>query len=487
MYVKKFEADTLDEALKAVKQELGPDAIILKTLTNKGIKGAFKKKKIEITAAISHKSYEKKSHVDKVLNPEQKNQFYTNRSEKISEAIDDYSQRKATVKTAQPVTAAGYGQMGLNKMVNTLSQSSSDFKDFTQKASKKIKHSLDDFLNQEEVQSQDVWDEPTIHEDDFRQAMSREVVTETPVAIGMNKAEREIINELKSEIKTQQNKITVLEQKLFELVGQLPSLVPTQKEASGLHQLKTTLKTLEVDQTFIMAVIKKAISQLTKEELEDAETVFEFALHEMARTIHVDQALFSKMDEGKPVITAIVSEAASGQTSMCMKIAVLKKDVVIIQYAAEGEHEGGEFTAKVFGIKLEKAKNLSELLNGIRKATEANLSVILDLRLMSKNGDEAKKVIDTLSRSFQNLEVLLNLSAIHSEMYNRKIVARYKDLSDGIIISHIDLCMNFGAIFNLHRGSEKLPLKFFGTGTIVPDDIEAASSERIMAGLFQLG
>ena len=41
MYVRKFEADSLDEALKTIKRDLGPDAIILKTVTNKGLKGAF--------------------------------------------------------------------------------------------------------------------------------------------------------------------------------------------------------------------------------------------------------------------------------------------------------------------------------------------------------------------------------------------------------------------------------------------------------------
>lgn len=45
MYVRKFEADTIEEALKDIKHELGPDAVILKTITNKGLKGAFKKRK----------------------------------------------------------------------------------------------------------------------------------------------------------------------------------------------------------------------------------------------------------------------------------------------------------------------------------------------------------------------------------------------------------------------------------------------------------
>ena len=93
MHVRKFEADTLDEALRNIKNELGPDAIILKTITNKGIKGVLsKKKKIEITAAISQKSYQKKAQVDKVLNEKQKKNFYSDKASHISNMIDEYSQ-----------------------------------------------------------------------------------------------------------------------------------------------------------------------------------------------------------------------------------------------------------------------------------------------------------------------------------------------------------------------------------------------------------
>jgi flagellar biosynthesis GTPase FlhF len=109
----------------------------------------------------------------------------------------------------------------------------------------------------------------------------------------------------------------------------------------------------------------------------------------------------------------------------------------------------------------------------------------VDVRLNSKYSDETKKFIETLKRGFQQVEVLGTLSAIHSELYNRKIIARYKDIVDGVIISHVDLCMNFGAIYNVHKAHNKLPLKFYGTGPVVPDDIEGATAERLMAGLFQ--
>jgi flagellar biosynthesis GTPase FlhF len=81
--------------------------------------------------------------------------------------------------------------------------------------------------------------------------------------------------------------------------------------------------------------------------------------------------------------------------------------------------------------------------------------------------------------------VLITISAIHAELYNRKILSRYKELADGLIISHVDLCLNFGALYNVHRAHSKVPLKFFGTGPVVPDDVESATAERIMAGLFQ--
>ena len=140
MFVKKFEADTLEEALKAVKFELGPDAIILKTITNSGLKGAFKKKRIEITAAISERSFEKKAKVDKVLNNDQKEALYQKSASSIKETITKYNGSQ----NAGP--NAGYGSIGLNKVVNTLAKGTASLADVTNKTSSMIKNSLDDFL-----------------------------------------------------------------------------------------------------------------------------------------------------------------------------------------------------------------------------------------------------------------------------------------------------------------------------------------------------
>lgn len=506
MFVKKFEADTLEEALKAVKFELGPDAIILKTITNNGLKGAFKKKRIEITAAISHSNYEKKAKVDKVLNDDQKEAFYQKPASAIRESIDQYHGSK---------DGAGYGNLGLNRAVNTLAKGTASIADFTSKTSNLIKNSLDDFLTDEEdgesfSDSADERPAPPVYEKPQRKAaptqrgkyseppVSSDYDSEDTVELSARRAapvreqvsssgsvSREAYNELRQEIRTQQHKIELLEQKIHELSQNYQYNQKHMNEAKGIFQLRTTLKTLDIDESHILDLIKKANYELSKEDLENPDVIFEFALRDMAGSITTDIPLFARV-ENDPVLTVLVSEAASGQSTMGMKIAVLKKDVVYIQYSQDGQNNPStDFAAQVFGIRVEKVQNFSELVGLSRKAVEAGKSVLVDVRLNGKHSDETRKFVETLRRGFHHVEVLSTLSAIHSELYNRKILARYKDIIDGVIISHVDLCMNFGALFNVHKSHNKLPLKFFGTGPVVPDDIEGATAERLMAGLFQ--
>ena len=512
MFVKKFEADTLEEALKAVKFELGPDAIILKTITNSGLKGAFKKKRIEITAAISERSFEKKAKVDKVLNNDQKEALYQKSASSIKETITKYN---GPQNGAQ---AAGYGSIGLNKVVNTLAKGTASLADVTNKTSSMIKNSLDDFLTDGEdsgFDSDSYDDEPKVYARPSNHGKYSEPPQNNPLPkarpvqprqeaeervevsvrrdqapqaapVASSAVSREAYNEMRQEMRTQQHKIELLEQKILELSQNYQFNQKHLNEAKGVFQLRTTLKTLDVDESHILDLIKKANYELSKEDLDNPDILFEFALKEMAGSINTGIPLFAKVDNGDPVITVLVSEAASGQSTMGMKIAVLKKDVVVVQYSQDALNNAStDFAAQVFGIKVEKVQTFSEVVGLCRKATEAGKSVLVDVRLNSKFTDETKKFVETLKRGFQHVEVLGTLSAIHSELYNRKIIARYKDVVDGVIISHVDLCMNFGALFNVHKAHNKLPLKFFGTGPVVPDDIEGATAERLMAGLFQ--
>ena len=479
MFVRKFEAETLDEALQSVKRELGPDAIILKTVTNKGLAGAFKKSRIEITAAISEGSYAKKAKVDNVLSSEQQESFYRSPAKEINEQYNSY-------EASQPQAARGYGNMGLNKVVNTVS-----------KASQKIQNSLDDFLTTPEEKSDNL-------EHDFSEFLDQEEVspvgslaTKKSESLSSNhhenmiqdKTEQEAKSaEMKQQMKSQSHQIELLEKKLYEISEKLSEAPETRREARNLASLRNTLSSLGLADSLIVKVIKKASFEMNNEELEDADLIYDFALREINSMIQVAMPLFSqsKMSD-KNVVTALVSDGADGQASMAIKLAVLQENVKVIKFRANTtEQKNHDFTHKIFNLDVSVVSTLSHLMSEARKAIAADQSIILDLKMSFTEADETKKFLEIIRRSFDNVEILTTVSAINSEVYNRKIVSKFNPFSNGVIISYVDQCLNFGSLVNINQEFSEKPFVFYGTGMTVPDDIEAATSERILSGMFNL-
>jgi flagellar biosynthesis GTPase FlhF len=489
MYVRKFEADTIEEALKDIKRELGPDAVILKTITNKGLKGAFKKNKIEITAAISEKSYVKKAQVDQVLNKNQKDEFYNGSASYIANMIDQHDQiKEKKSQSSQPKINSGYGSIGLNKTVSS-----------TKNIASNLKNGLDEFLSLGERE------EARSNEFDFDEEMNSMPAPRTqprqqaPQKIMANAPKEESRAEVTTHemraaknanddmFEKQKNKIDNLEKKLYELSKNFERI--HKKEPIGVYQLRTTLRSLDINEIYIQELIKKGLFELTESDVENADIVFEFALREMMNTIQTDMPLFSSTDASKtPVVTVFLSEASSGQTAMVQKIAAMKKDSVIIRNSNSlvGGNQKASFTEKIFDLNIVKTSTIAEMVSECRKALENGKSVFIDYKCSEAESNETKKFIDGLRRAFPKVEVLITLCAIHTELYNRKVLGTYRRLSDGIVVSHLDACLNFGALFNISWDIKDLPFKFYGTGEVVPDDLESATSERLMAGIFKL-
>lgn len=481
MYVRKFEADTLDEALKDIKRELGPDAIILKTITNSGLKGAFKKKKIEITAAISEKNYVRKAKVDSVLNEDQKGEFYNSSSSYISNMIDKMDEGSQRKNLNTPAAKTGYGDMGLNRQVSS-----------TKNIVEKVKSNLDDFLSLGEQDERNSSRKMSAFSDEelYERPMTKSSPATSPSVASYqeNTVQRNpsaISHETEKELEVRSAKIEELEKRLFELTRQVEKI--QRPEPIGVYQLRNTLRSLNINESYIQRIVKKALFELSTDEAQNAEVVFEFALREMMGQIRCEMPLFSSVDNKNPVITVLISDSTSGQSSMALKIGALKSDSVIIKYVPTIQLEQkASFAEKMFKLNVVKAKTLAEIVGEARKAAEAGKAVFIDYKCVEAEINETKKFIDGLRRSFAKVEVLITLSAIHSELYNRKVISTYRRLSDGLVVSQLDECLNFGALFNIADDVNDLPFKFFGTGTVIPEDLETATAERIMAGIFKL-
>jgi flagellar biosynthesis GTPase FlhF len=466
MYVRKFEADTLNEALQNIKKELGPDAIILKTVTNKGIKGTFKKKKIEITAAISEKNYTKKIKVDHVLSDDQKDTLYNTSSSYISNMIDDYSTNDT--KNYEKSTTNIYSNGYINTTDNTHKISHTEIDNRASGANTTRGSDLDSFLSMDET-----YDQNAIVSDEPR-----------PIKEENNRVKGNISDSISDELLNEYSKkVSSLEKKLHELsttVGNLNKLEP-----KGIIQLTTTLKGMGIDNFYIQKLLRKISYDLPPSELEKSETVFEYALQEMLGEVYVSPALFSSEEGEDGSLTFLMSSNSCGQTSMALKLSALRPDSLIIEFDQKKLGIKKTFAEEIFNIERIKVENISELVSECRKGLDKKRSIFIDYKCNTKE-DETKQIVEGLQRSFKNVEVLLSLSAIHSEIYNKNMINTYGKLADGLLIGYLDQCLSFGSIFNLFGGEFKRPCKFYGTGPVIPDDIEAATAERILAGIFHL-
>lgn len=478
MHVRKFEADTIEQALKDIKRELGPDAVILKTITNSGLKGAFKKNKIEITAAISEKNYGKKAQVDSVMSNNQKDEFYGGSASYIANMIDKHDQSRQAPRQEQFQDKKGYGAAGLNRAVNSTKNMASQVKSG-------IKSGLDDFLNQHDGPLERDFnfdDEIEVTREPAREMIRPTTKAQAQTIQSAPQSSRTISDDV---LENQKNKINELEKRLFELTRNVERI--HKKEPIGIYQLRTTLRSLDVSEVYIQQLIKKGLFELTESDVENADIVFEFALREMMGTVQTAMPLFSSIDEKKtPVITVFLSEASCGQTSMIQKIAAMKQDAVVIKNGNSINEQKNGFAEKIFNLNIVKTSSIAEIVSECRKSLEAGKSVFIDYKCNEVEKNETKKFIDGLKRAFSKVEVLITLSAIQTELYNRKVLGTYRKISDGIVVSHLDACLNFGSLFNIASDTKELPYKFFGTGEIVPDDLEAATAERLLAGIFKL-
>lgn len=472
MHVRKFNGDTLEETLSQIKSELGPDAIILKTVTNKGLKGAFKKNRIEITAAISEKNYVKKANVDQVLSNDQQETFYKGNASYISNMIDNHSDSSDRVK-------GNYGNIALNKTVqkvNLAEKQASPLDAFLSTPSAPSKK------NKTQVREPEI----PIQEIDVRKAapekkISMEEFMDHDISVAESRNSQSVDYSLIEE--KFGLKIDELEKKIFDLTNQISQV--GNQEFVGVRQLRSVLKSLDIDDSFIQHAILEVSRELPTENLENSDTVFEYVLKIMADAINTDLPLFSKTDvEELPIVTVLISESSVGQTTTMLKLGSLLEDSSLISYSEKKKK--GHIAQELYSMDVKDVTNISEMVMECRKSVNEKKSVIIDYCNSSIEKNEIKKVIDGLRRSFENVEVLITLSSIHSEMYNMKVVNTLKPFADGMIFTHLDLCMNFGSLFNICSKLKNLPLKFFSTGEVVPDDLEGATKERILAGIFQL-
>ncbi len=514
MQVKKFEAPTMAEALKLIKAELGPEAIILTTKQNRKGFGLLSKASVEVTAAISEKALSKKKVTDRLLPQTQKEVFEKLPASAQAEVYDNFGdyvvnrkienvQRKnsTTFQSNIPVQQQPKIQVPIQ---NQSTQASDGY-------NRGSARSINPLIPQAPIQSTQInRNEPKRYVDIEDEEHSTNYSSNRPRldTSSMNQIERprQTVNVDGREV------LTARELALQEDVKKLKSMIEEIKtEQTALNDTKVAessstdlfeefqhLLRNGIDKRYASKLIKQVSFDLEGIDRNNHEKIYDTLAIEIMNQVKVDDPFdFNtknhNMEHGKnKAIVALVGPTGVGKTTTLAKLAshaILHKNlkvglINVDSYKVAAVDQMATY-AKILNVPFRQASNPVELDRALAEFKPLDL-ILIDTSGRSQKDAENLAQMHSLLKSIPQLKSMLIMSATTRDQELYDIVNRFKMFEpSGLIFSKLDESATFGCIYNVALKTN-LPLTYFTVGQRVPEDIELASRERLAALLLDL-
>lgn len=493
MQVKKFEAPTIQEALDTIKRELGPEAIILHTKQNKKGFGLMSKASVEVTAAVSDRSIQKKKVTESKL-PNQKREMLRSAPAKSqADAMDKHYDRLmgAVGKAKEQVSLSKRAAQAATRMASQLGSkvASSD------SAIKVIPTTPSKITARKYVEIPDQ-DEPTTAKaaPANPRANAPMVKSGSHTYIGSNgESVEDEMRQLKRmivEMKSAQEDV---------LNGSASQNIPRGTlQTPALQDAFEQLILNGVDKRFAIPLIRKVAFELGDEQAQSPDSVLDQLAGEVMKTTEVISPLNgiepkSKTGIEKPPVTlALVGPTGVGKTTTIAKIAseaILKRNLKVglinlDSYKVAAFDQLATY-AKILNIPFRAAATAEDLKVAIEDFKNLDV-VIIDTAGRSQKDTESLREMETLLHSIPQIQTQLVLSSTNRDTELYDMANRYSIFRpQGIILSKLDEASVFGSIYNISQKT-KLPLIYFTTGQRVPEDIEEATQERTVTLIMDL-
>jgi flagellar biosynthesis protein FlhF len=456
MRVKRYIVDTMPEAMKKIREELGKDAVILnqKEVRVGGFLGLFTQKKIEVVAAVD-------ANVQQVKPRPQQTPVAT---------APVRTQSTATSQPAGvPLNVAGANAAyGINTNVRTESATQ------TQQAVSPAESG-----------------KPAVAIANASVAVATEsekseTLADVVGAPEKQQSSKEFANEPKRTDDSVLSEIRQMKEMMLKLS------TSTREQNQNHETIQNMIEHLE-NQEFDPVLIEEIILHV-KNQLEingitdpDEETVRGYVRDQLEKIVY-SNGVMTIAPETK--IVHFVGPTGVGKTTTIAKLAALQ--------VLEHKRKVGFITADTYRIAaVEQLRTYASILN-------APIEVAMSPQDLSRAYESMKDLdiifMDTAGRNFRNemyvseLNTMLN-SSEHSETYLvLSMTMKYKDMKaitenfsririDRLLFSKIDESASYGAIVNLiHQFS--IPLSYFTFGQQVPNDIEVVKEDRFVGRLM---
>ena len=477
MELKKFEAPTLAEALKVVKRELGPEAIIISTKNNKSGWGLMNKSSVEVTAAVSEDALDRKQKAETRMTEQQRDLLQGRPSQKVIKAydvlsgsrldreLDDYltrqnsatptkvnlaTQNRQNTATANPAPRVASPQSTLNAALNRTQQQQAPSRQSPAPISQPITQRRyidirDDEGPAEQAASRSVENTRLGGRSAAAQAQAQSNNNSAPAAsVSMRGASTSILPKL------------------------LAQLMDSGIDAEFVRELGDELK---------MLMIREHITR---------EDILRLQLGRILMgRLRVARPLSERLRiPNTPRVITFIGPTGVGKTTTIAKIAAelvihQKRPVTLATtdtYKIAAVEQLQTY-ANILRIPLEVCPSAESLSQLVSRASAEEV-ILVDTAGYGPKDDKRLTEMRDIVKSVRT-ETHLCVSALTRDRDLLESVRRFKIFEpDHLVITKIDETTSFGSIFNVAVKSH-LPLSYFTMGQRVPEDMEVATKERV--------
>jgi flagellar biosynthesis protein FlhF len=464
MQVKKFEAQTLQEALDTIKRELGPEAIILQTKQNRKGFGLMSKGSVEVTAAVSERAVDKKKEAMRRVPDAYAQKLSDSSATKQADFYENYLTSKLEKEKVQ--------------IANAVAQ---------QKRISAVRYA-------------DIQDEGGRNHDQNHHVNA---ISAEP-AIPQYNAPDEVSNAIENYSNVREASLSAIEEEvanLKRLVEELrrerrrPEYIDSDSPFSATEALSETYDLIlqsGVERRFAVQIMREVARNLSVESRAEHESVLDAVADQLLKRTDIRPYFAHPLQAGEQKIRAVVGVSGCGNTGGIAKLAthasrVRNEKIGLIRVRLNEDEAQDPLTvfAKAIHVPYRMVSSAEELHTAIQDMSQVN-RIFIDTPGISPKDVASLRKLKIILSSVSGLHIDLVANATTRDLELHEQGKSFSTLNpESLFFTRMDETFSFGSIYSLSQRL-RLPVAIFTTGKKVTEEWENASAERLTASILNI-